>query len=76
MIEGGELFIKTAHKVLKKYLLPDIYTNLFIDVSTIEGDPMLLGASVLVFEEMLKQPSLYFSSGFRDKNNKAEKRER
>ncbi|NLG24006.1 MAG: ROK family protein [Clostridiales bacterium] len=63
MIEGGELFIETARKVLRNYLLPEVYDNLILDVSTLEGDPMLLGASVLVFEELLNQPSQYFRGG-------------
>jgi N-acetylglucosamine repressor len=63
MIEGGDLFIETARKVLKNYLLPEVYANLTIDISTLDGDPMLLGASVLVFEELLTQPSQYFGNG-------------
>lgn len=60
IIEGGDVFIETVRDVMKSYLLEDIYNNLVIDTSTVEGDPMLLGASVLVFEELLSRPSIYF----------------
>jgi predicted NBD/HSP70 family sugar kinase len=60
MIKGGDLFLQTARKVLKNYLLPEVYDNLIVDLSTLDGDPMLLGASLLVFEELLNLPSQYF----------------
>lgn len=60
IIEGGELFIQTMRAVLKNYLLPEVYESLIVDVSTIDAEPMLLGASVLVFDALLSQPSLYF----------------
>lgn len=63
MIEGGELFLEVAKATLSKYLLPEVYESLIVDVSTLEGgDPMLLGASVLVFEHLLNQPTASFGN--------------
>ncbi|MEG0640376.1 MAG: ROK family protein [Clostridia bacterium] len=63
MIEGGELFIQTVRATMKKFLLPAVYDHLIIDVATLGcKDPMLLGASVLVFEALLNQPSISFGN--------------
>lgn len=60
MVNGGELFLTVARKTFQQYLMPEIYENLCIKTCTLDGDPMLLGASVLAFDHMLQTPSIYF----------------
>lgn len=60
LVDGGELFLETARQTFQQYLMPEIYENLRVKVCTLNGDPMLLGASVLAFNQMLQTPSAYF----------------
>lgn len=59
MIEGGSLFLETARRTFKAYLLPEVYENLSVQCSAIEGDPMLLGSSVLAFDHIFEKPCTY-----------------
>ncbi len=61
IIEGGPLFLETAKDTFSRRLTPEIYSKLQITVCTLPGDPMLLGASVIVFDHMLRNPLTYFS---------------
>lgn len=60
IIEGGNLFLQVADQTFQQYLMPEIYDRLHIRVCTLDGDPMLLGASVLAYDQMLQTPSAYF----------------
>lgn len=40
--------------------MPEYYDRLRVRVCTLDGDPMLLGASVLAYDYMLQTPSTYF----------------
>lgn len=60
IVEGGPLFLTTVQEVFKEYLMPVVHGALQVDVSELENDPMLLGASVLAFEQMLLNPSETF----------------
>ncbi|GHU73157.1 N-acetylglucosamine repressor [Clostridia bacterium] len=60
LVNGGALFLETVQQVLHSYLMKDVYDNLTIMVSGLRGDTMLLGASALVLERMLDQPSAAF----------------
>lgn len=60
IIEGGNLFLQVADQTFRQYLMPEIYNSLNIRVCALEGDPMLLGASVLAYDQMLRTPSAYF----------------
>lgn len=60
IIEGGNLFLQVADQTFRQYLMPEIYNGLNIRVCALEGDPMLLGASVLAYDQMLRTPSAYF----------------
>lgn len=62
IVDGGALFLETAHNAFRQYLLPEIYHKLRIKVCTLEGDPTLLGASALAFDHMLRTPSAYFQN--------------
>ncbi len=58
--EGGNLFLQVADRTFREYLMPEIYDRLQVRVCTLEGDPMLMGASVLAYDQMLQAPSVYF----------------
>ena len=60
IIEGGNMFLQVADQTFRQYLMPEIYNGLNIRVCALEGDPMLLGASVLAYDQMLRTPSVYF----------------
>ena len=64
--EGGPFFLDVARGMLKRHLMPDVYNNLIVDTSALQNsgkvrDPMLLGASVLAFENIMEHfPQLLF----------------
>ncbi len=60
IVNGGELFLKVAEQTFRQYLMPEYFERLRIKVCTLDGDPMLLGASVLAFDHMLQTPAAYF----------------
>lgn len=60
LINGGPCFLDTARRTLKERLIPEIYQKLRIRLCTLDEDPMLLGASVLVFDRLLHTPSAFF----------------
>ena len=60
IVNGGELFLKVAEQTFRQYLMPEYFERLHIKVCTLDGDPMLLGASVLAFDHMLQTPATYF----------------
>ncbi len=60
IINGGDLFLEVANQTFKQYLMPEYYSRLHIKLCTLDGDPMLLGASVLAYDHMLQTPSTYF----------------
>lgn len=47
--EGGPLFLDTVHEIFKLHLMPDLYKDLKVKTSSIQKDPIMLGASVLVY---------------------------
>ncbi len=51
---GGEFFLSTMRRYLKQFLMSEIYSDLAIEVSSFNGDPTVLGASVNVLERMLE----------------------
>lgn len=59
IINGGDLFLSVVHESFKQYLMPEIYKNLNVKLCELDGDPMLLGASVLAFDQMLRNPLTY-----------------
>ena len=66
MIRGGNLFLKIADQTFQQYLMPEIYNRLNVRICMLEGDPMLLGARVLAYDQMLRTPSVYFRSTKQD----------
>lgn len=62
IVNGGDLFLEVANQTFRQYLMPEYYDRLRIKVCTLDGDPMLLGASVLAFDQMLQTPSAYFQT--------------
>lgn len=62
MVHGGPLFLETVMRTFKQYLMPEIFEHLQVKVCSLDGDPMLLGASVLAYDHMLRIPSEFFNS--------------
>ncbi len=60
MINGGDLFLETANATFRQYLMPEIFDKLRVKICDLDGDPMLLGASVAAYDQMLETPSKYF----------------
>ena len=57
---GGETFLPIVQDVFHKYLLPQIAERLHVDICRLHSDPMLLGASVVLFEKLIEQPTMVF----------------
>lgn len=60
LVGDGKLFLQVANQVFRQHLMPEIYEKLSVRICTLDGDPVLLGASVLAFDHMLREPSAYF----------------
>lgn len=54
--EGGPYFQEVVCDTLQKHLIPNIYNDLQVNVSTLGGDAVLLGAGALAFERLLEDP--------------------
>lgn len=63
IINGGDLFLEVARDTFRQYLMPEYYDRLRVKLCTLDGDPMLLGASVLAYDHMMQKPSAYFKIG-------------
>lgn len=62
LVNGCDYFLEIANQIFRQYLMPEYYNRLRIRVSTLDGDPLLLGASVLAYDQMLQTPSIYFQT--------------
>ena len=51
--EGGSLFLETVRETLEAHLMPGLYDDLQVRISSIQEDPIMLGTSVLVFDCIL-----------------------
>lgn len=59
---AGDYLLNSVKCNMKKLLLPQIYENIKIDLSSFDGDPILIGASALAIDSILNKPSLLFNS--------------
>lgn len=57
---GSESFLSIIKNIFQKYLMPQIYENLIVSTCSLDADPMLLGASVVAFEQLIQNPSNIF----------------
>ena len=53
----GPKLLEIVKSVARKQILPDIYKNVQIELSSLKNDSVLLGASFLAVENILKKPS-------------------
>lgn len=53
--EGGPFFLQCIKETLKQHLLPEIFDSLVVDVSSLAGDAVMIGAASLAFEKVLDQ---------------------
>ncbi len=63
---AGNYLVEVVRQVLKERLLMPVYEGLTIRLGSFVEDSMLFGASALVLEEMLRQPSVYFKPDMSD----------
>ena len=54
--EGGPYFLEVVRDTLQRHLLPSIYNDLQVSISSLDGDAVLLGAGALAFERLLEDP--------------------
>lgn len=62
LTEGGQLFLKTVKEVLQQRLMREQMENMTLGISQQPVDPMLLGAGIVAFQNMLEKPSVYFGT--------------
>ncbi len=57
MAQLGEVFLAIVRDTAKSHLLPSVYQSLRIELSTFEGDPVVVGVSTIAVEQILHRPS-------------------
>ena len=62
LTRGGPLFLKTLKEVLRQRLMPEQIRHMELEVCGETPDPMLLGAGIAAFTNMLENPSIYFET--------------
>ncbi|NLA95411.1 MAG: ROK family transcriptional regulator [Clostridiaceae bacterium] len=62
IIIDRDLFIDTVTRVLKRYLVGEIFQGLEIRTALPDMDSILVGASVIAFERLLQDPSASFTT--------------
>lgn len=58
LAEGGPMLLEVVRETMKKHVLKSVYEKLSIDLSTFRNDPVLLGASTLAVDKILRRPSI------------------
>ena len=53
MAQLGEVFMAIVRSTVESHVLPSVYRNLRIELSTFENDPVLVGVSTLAVEQIL-----------------------
>jgi predicted NBD/HSP70 family sugar kinase len=56
--QAGEIVLSTVREVVKEHILPELYQDLKIELSTFTGDPVLLGISTLIIDKTFQKPSV------------------
>lgn len=57
----GPLLLNTVREVVKEHTLPEINQNIRIELTSLQVDPILLGAGALALDNILSSPNSYFS---------------
>jgi predicted NBD/HSP70 family sugar kinase len=57
LARAGNILLDTVSKVVREHVLPSLFRSLRIELSTLEGDPVLAGIATLVVERALQSPS-------------------
>lgn len=58
MTKAGPMFLDLIRNVVKEHVLPEIYNNLSIELSSYTNDSVLVGAGALAADRILQRPSL------------------
>ncbi len=59
MAEAGDLLLDTVKSVIKGHVLPDVYSQLTIELASDDMDTMLVGSAIVAIESILDNPSSY-----------------
>ena len=59
LAQAGPALLEAVRDSVKEHTLPQIYEDVSIELSTFSLDPVLVGASALVAEELLARPSVF-----------------
>ncbi len=59
---GGDFFLDVVRRTFDRYLMKQLQPNIQVCMSALGGEPMLLGASVLAFDQLLNHPSMAFGN--------------
>ena len=62
LTEGGNLFTETLWQVFRQRLMPEQIRHMRLEISRQTVDPMLLGAGIGAFTNMLEMPTKYFAT--------------
>ena len=62
LTEGGGLFSETLWEVFRQRLMPEQIRRMRLEISKQKVDPMLLGAGIGAFTNMLEMPTKYFAT--------------
>lgn len=57
---AGDYLLEVVGQTLKERLLPQVWSNLKLQLGTFAQDSMLFGASALALENTLKQPTVFY----------------
>lgn len=55
LTKPGQLFLDIMDEVFKKRMMPELYTKLKFRLSTIPGDPSIVGAALMAFDRMIEE---------------------
>jgi len=58
LAQAGPVLLEAVHESVKEHTLRQIYEDVSIELSTFSLDPVVVGASALVVEELLAKPSV------------------
>ena len=62
LTEGGGMFLETVEEVFRQRLMPEQRKHMNLEISAQQVDPMLLGAGIGAFANMLETPTVYFGN--------------
>lgn len=56
---GGDLLLPTIREVVRQRVIPELHTRVRIEISALEVDPTLYGASAVATDKVLQLPTMF-----------------